>query len=249
MIKFCHFTLSFFILIFAFYILLLPMGAEASIIPRAPNNLGLVGYWAFNDGAGTNATDSSGSGNAGTLAASPATPSWTTGKLGKALSFDGSNDYVDVTLAKSIANSPLSACAWIFPTNLTGRFAWLWFTASDLAGFEVGSGSGGTNRLAMDHNAFWAESTNNAVSLNAWNHVCATINGFTPTDRNLYVNGKNVNGTTDSLTANSGTFTTLNIGRRIPGGAAQQFSGLIDEVRVYNRALSAAEVKALYESR
>jgi len=62
-----------------------------------PNNLGLVGYWKFDDGTGMQATDFSGNGNRGTLSGSTL-PTWTSGKKGEALSFDGSTSYVDIPL-------------------------------------------------------------------------------------------------------------------------------------------------------
>jgi hypothetical protein len=57
-------------------------------LQKPPNNLGLVGYWSFNEGTGTKATDFSGNSNTWTLTAGPM---WTNGKRGKALSFDGSD--------------------------------------------------------------------------------------------------------------------------------------------------------------
>ena len=61
----------------------------------APFTHGLVGYWKFDEGSGTTASDSSGYGNTGTLSTGASAPGWTTGKVGGALSFDGVDDYVD----------------------------------------------------------------------------------------------------------------------------------------------------------
>ena len=63
-------------------------------ISKPPSNLGLVGYWSFNEGKGVTSTDYSGNGNKGTLIGMQGNP-WVNGKLGKALSFDGSDDYVN----------------------------------------------------------------------------------------------------------------------------------------------------------
>jgi hypothetical protein len=73
-------------MIFAFSILLLPTGAYAQDITS-----GLVGHWTFNEGSGTVAGDSSGLWNTGTLINGPV---WSTGKIGGALDFDGSDDYI-----------------------------------------------------------------------------------------------------------------------------------------------------------
>ena len=72
---------------------------SAATITLPPNNLGLIGYWSFDDESGTVATDHSGNGNDGTLQGDP---TWTNGKKGGALDFDGSDDYVD--LATQIPN-------------------------------------------------------------------------------------------------------------------------------------------------
>ena len=71
--------------------------AHAAAIQEQPNYLGLVGYWPFDEGAGTVADDFSGNGNAVTLATDgSALPAWVPGKFGHALSFDGSSNYVTV---------------------------------------------------------------------------------------------------------------------------------------------------------
>src|SRR5262245_53133567 len=82
--------------------LLPPNTAEAALtLSKPPNNLGLVGYWSFNEDAGTIATDFSGDRNHGSMSgiANPPTAAsgWTNGKRGTALRFDGTNDTVVVT--------------------------------------------------------------------------------------------------------------------------------------------------------
>jgi hypothetical protein len=72
---------------------------------------GLVGYWSFNEGAGTAAMDSSGNGNTGTLINGP---TWVSGKSGTALSFDGADDYVEIPETQSLnLSSALTVSAWI----------------------------------------------------------------------------------------------------------------------------------------
>ena len=79
--------------------------AEVAIINPHP---GLVGWWRFDEGTGTTAGDSSGNGNIGTISGA----SWVDGKFGKALSFDGTNDYVTVPYSSSL-NSPKTFITWI----------------------------------------------------------------------------------------------------------------------------------------
>src|SRR3989338_7635905 len=89
--------------------------AKAAIISKPPSNLGLVGYWSFDEGTSTTATDFSGNRNNGKLTNFPSpvpfdssvNSGWTNGKQGKALSFDGSDDYVNAGSASSL--KPTSA--------------------------------------------------------------------------------------------------------------------------------------------
>ena len=75
---------------------------------------GLVGWWKFDEGSGTVAYDSSGNGNNGNLTNGP---TWTTGKVGGALSFDGENDYVDVPSIQSVNGGGVTFAVWIKPTH------------------------------------------------------------------------------------------------------------------------------------
>src|SRR3989344_3676813 len=67
----------------------------SSLFPQTQaQTSGLVGYWTFDEGTGATASDSSGNNNTGTLTNGP---TWTTGKIGQALSFDGVDDYVNIS--------------------------------------------------------------------------------------------------------------------------------------------------------
>ena len=107
------FATVFFVSFFGF-----ALGAQAATLGKPTNNLGLVGYWNFNEGTSTIATDNSGYGNHGTTSnishPPTATNGWSPGKLGSAITFDGSNDYVsmakeytDVTNTFTIAMSKI----------------------------------------------------------------------------------------------------------------------------------------------
>ena len=82
---------------------------------------GLVGHWTFDDGAGTTAADSSGNGHDGTLTNMDAATDWTTGIVGGALEFDGSNDSVDLGRPAELeALQGLTLSAWIYNETNTG---------------------------------------------------------------------------------------------------------------------------------
>src|SRR3989338_10344617 len=77
--------------------LLVAKNADAATISKPMQSLGLVGYWSFDVGkGGEKAVDMSGRGNSGTLTNMNTTAAWVGGKIGNALNFDGSNDYVSI---------------------------------------------------------------------------------------------------------------------------------------------------------
>ncbi len=76
-----------------------------------------IGQWRFDEGSGTTAVDSSGSGHDGTLVGGPV---WTTGRLGQGLSFDGVDDRVDVAHAADLDAYPLSVAAWFKTSSGSG---------------------------------------------------------------------------------------------------------------------------------
>ena len=96
-------------------VLALPyMQAEGvSVLTKPPNNLGLVGYWSFNEGTGTIATDFSGQGNRGVISGA----SWVSGKRNKALQFDGSDDYVRMDGTSLAAPTDWTVALWVKRTG------------------------------------------------------------------------------------------------------------------------------------
>src|SRR3989344_5196869 len=239
--------LSFFILIFAFYILTLPKQASAAV-----SNLGLVGYWSFNEGTGSYAGDSSGNRNQGTLTNGP---TWVDGKRGKALNFDGVNDYV-IASSTSLNNLPaMTVSAWMFPRS-SGEG-----TVGNIVTKSQGAGVNGWRiyqdgtqiRMIVDYDGGSDLSRlggTGSETLNQWQHIVFTWDGSSiSTNIKIYRDGKEVSGTSgNNGTGNriSDSSNSLIIGN--DDGQTRTFNGLIDDVRVYNRALSAAEIQTLYKS-
>lgn len=213
---------------------------------------GLVGYWTF-DGrdinwsdTGTEIKDISGNGNHGD-ASGLTTTSVTPGKLGQALSFNGTSDYVSIP--NSTAFPDLSVSVWIYPTitlgadqyrpffGKSGAVAQLYYYCNSTScRYQVAlanpSCSSGSNPI-----------TPSALN-NVWHHVVLTFND-TADQYYVYENGSAV--TMGSSTCSNHISTTSNpitIGYSSYVGA--YFIGKIDDVRVYNRTLSANEVANLY---
>src|SRR3989344_5797717 len=236
-----------------FLVLSAPIGVNAAATISLPmNNLGLVGYWNFNSGKGTDiAWDLSGNGNNGKLTSMDPATDWVVGKsgLGTALDFDGSNDYVDMGDT-------------VEPTTAATFSAWFRlssFGVEDLAIISKFISADRQYRLTIVNSTkiLKVEVTNtagssdanrsssSAVSIGVWYHVVVVFNGTAGT-LNLYLDGVLNNGalggTVPSQIRNGAN--TLKVGAN--ANVNTFFNGLIDEVRIYNRALLATEIKRLY---
>jgi glucose/arabinose dehydrogenase len=204
----------------------------------------LVAAYNFDQGSGTTLTDSSGLGNHGSLAG----PTWSAeGRTGGALSFDGSNDLVTIADANSLdLSNALTLEAWVRPTNVTGwktvltkesgtsSFAYSMF-ANNNAGNVANQRPGA--RLTIGGNARTV--TGNAkLALNTWTHIATTYDGATI---RLFINGVQVE--TEARTGSvSVTAEQLRIGGS-PALGGLYYAGLIDDVRIYNGALSEAQIQ------
>ena len=226
-------------------------GAQKFTAP--PTNLGLVGYWSMNEGTGTVAGDGSGNGNRGTLTNGP---TWVDGKRGKALNFDYVNDYVEaadkVSLRVGVPSFTFSA--WLKPGNVSGCGAdgtgpnCIIFNKENSYEWAI-SNNNNINWAIRNTSPGWAwRSSGLSAPTNTWTHIVITYNGsniITYKNGGASTNSQSGSGNVDNTTYQN----ALRIGaRNAPGAASAFFPGLIDEVRVYNRALSAAEVQALYKS-
>jgi len=211
----------------------------------------IVGYWMLDEGSGTIASDSSGNGHDGTLEGDP---QWVVGRSGKALQFDGVDDYVDIGLGAgdyfSTLNSGFTVAAWINRAS----------TGTNDVIFGAGRNPVGT--AAGDNNNGWKLSISSGdvirfttlgiqdytsslgVPVGEWVHVAAT---FTEggTEAKIYVNGNLEQTIVGSSPANpaDGLYA-------IGFGATWElefFDGLLDEVRVYDHVLTAPEILAAME--
>ena len=208
---------------------------SASVTAPPPGPAGLVAAYAFAE-AGTQAPDASGKGNNGTVT----NTSWTAaGKFGGALSFNGSSSWVTIPDAPSLdLTTGMTLEAWVNPAALGP--AWRTVIFKEQPGETVyslyahdGARPRGQLFLAGEQDALGST----ALPLNVWTHLAATYDGST---LRLFVNGvqagsKTVSG---SLPASSGA---LRIGGNSIWG--EYFSGLIDEIRIYNRALTPTELQ------
>ena len=207
---------------------------------------GLVGYWPFNgkDIYWTSATagtayDRSGNGNNGTLTSMNQNTSPVAGKIGQALKFDGSSNYVNLGINSSLTPADISISAWVKADQLGSWNGIISNMTSWGTGFSLQIGTV-QNIAAMISGSYLTTSW--APHVGTWYHIVATHNNSNNYNA-LYVNGKYENSSTQGVSYEASAKTYIGVFYTSPN---LLFNGIIDEVRIYNRALSAAEVKALY---
>lgn len=205
----------------------------------APLPDGLVAAYGFNEADGAVlVNDASGQANNGTITGATRTSS---GKYGRALSFNGTNAWVTVADAPSLRlTTGLTVSAWVRPTAVDDWRTVVMKEGPDGMAYSLYAGNSNTRpagyvRIDMVDRA--VNGTSDMV-LNAWTHLAYTYDGAT---LRLFVDGVEVS-SEEAAGAAVVTDGVLRIGGNSAWG--EFFSGLIDEVRVYNRALTGLEIQA-----
>jgi hypothetical protein len=215
---------------------------NASVSPTSANKPGLVAAYGFNEGTGKTVSDSSGYSNSGSVT----TPGWTTGgKYGSALTFGSSNARVIVPDSNTLdLTTGMTLEAWVYPTSGLSGGAWRTLIMKEQTGGLAYClyANGTSNQPYGDIYSGGAEHETGAggtLALNTWTHLTLTYDGAV---LRLYKNGVLIS----SLTY-SGSILTSTGALSIGGNGVwtgETFTGRIDEVRIYNRALSAAEIQS-----
>jgi hypothetical protein len=211
----------------------------------APSTLrmGLVGRWKLDEGSGTSAADSSGAGNNGALTG----PAWvTTGYPGAdypnpaALRFDG-NDHVQLGTNNLPANNrPQTLALWLNYAAVPDANGQICLAITD------GNAGGERLKLGFKEQRLAAFKSGNppvlvdvAPPAPGWHHLAYSYDGTT---NRLYVDG--VQRATSTTAPDTGPANNARLGANFDG--SEPFTGLLDEVRIYNRALTAAEIASLF---
>ena len=160
---------------------------------------------------------------------------------GNALSFDGTNDYVVTPTTASLAmTSQMTIETWVKPTATNGVTQILRVGGAGDTGAEFQLTSTPALRVNINFGGSWQTYDSTPVSLNNWYHLALTVNGTTAT---IYINGTSVATRTGSANLNTGNgFVYLG---KHPAGTAY-FSGLLDELRVWNVTRTASEISTNY---
>ncbi len=202
---------------------------------------GLAGYWKFDETKGDIAKDSSGKNNHGKIQGS----AWIKGKIGNALTFDGIDDYVNCGNNESLnITDAITIEVWVkTPTPMKD-----WQTIvggngySQLLRFNSTIGRIEFYTWNSDNITKRAVSTT-VCSPDTWYHVAGTYDKDAGSNNlKLYINGILEDEETQTLSLKP--MTSREIGR---DSNHLYFNGTIDEVRIYDRALTAEEIKNHYE--
>ncbi len=210
---------------------------------------GLIGYWKFDEGKGATAGDSSGTGNNGKI---HGTAAWEKGRSGSALKFDGSSTYVDVPKSASLDNcKQITLMAWI-KTPLNGRHSiferWLYGGKINERSLQMDVSS--TRKIAsimLSPNGArgGALTSTTTIPANKWVHLAATSDGRKV---RIYINGQAELTTSDAPEKIHPSTSNLHIGAWYAEGKWDtHFEGLIDEAKIYSRALTAMEILNQYK--
>jgi len=200
----------------------------------------LVGWWRFDDGSGSVAYDTSGNGNDGTLQGSP---NWVAGKSGGGLEFDGADDYIDCGNGESLnITGEITIAAWIYPTGSgSSTYPRIVDKSSGTGGADAGYKMylrAAENYIVTLSGGGVFPASSSSVDLNAWNYLVFITDG---TQRKFFLNGEWQRWDESALPSLSSN--SLFIGNSPAGN--RHFEGLIDEVRVYNRALAEEEIQGI----
>lgn len=220
------------------YVAQLVHSISLSVMPS-----GTVAYYPLDTGSGTQAYDVSTNENNAALTGSP---SWVTGKVGQGISLNGSSQYASAVTSSSLSQTgSLTVEAWVNLTDYANYNSILTKTTGNGAAnntyeLRTEQTTGKLQFLGFD-SALRTVTTGVAVGTSGWHHVAATKGGGTV---KLYIDGVQQGlGSVGTTTSNSNA---AKLGARDDLAAANYFKGSLDEVRLFDRTLTAPEVAGDY---
>jgi len=220
-----------------------PKGARLSYGHRLGE--GLVSAWLFDEGGGPKIYDSANRNN-GTLTNFTATSGWSSGPFGDCLTFDGVDDYIDVPNHSTLGiTAQITMSAWVRRLGASaGQYKTIisrWGNSNSYVFLYDDTG----NQLQVRLSGLSTVTVSRSVSIedSLWHHATVTYDGANIT---LYLDGLQLGAQTASTGSIINNNLSLRIGRDNTGFGTAYWNGQLDAIAIYNRALSASEVRQLY---
>jgi len=228
------------------------LGSVSSSVPLIATPSGLVAWWQFNDGTGATAEDSSGFGNNATLYNGV---NWVSGQTGDAISANGVNQYASTPGINLSSTSTVTIAMWVNRTYTTaGGTVLLENSAnynSTTTGFGVFPDDPGCDGImaALQGNAGYSINCFAQPSSGIWHNLAFIYDKTQPGNNQVkfYLDGVQQVPTVNEYTStNTNAFGDNQFFLFARGGTTGYASGEMDDLRVYNRGLTAAEIEQIY---
>lgn len=234
--------------------------SQKSDVQSLSGGANIIGWWPFDETSGTTATDIIGSEKHGTLNGSfTFASSGSSAVVGRGLSFDGVDDYVSMGDIDALEASDVSFSLWLKLDSIsvdqeiiakgdhtTNEAFFMWY--DPVSGGTPDAGGTNTNTLTLytyDGSVdIWISASSNILDNFVWNHIVAVIDKSNDTV-SLYVNGVHEVSHSEPFNGILAGTKAFIVGTDSPA-STNYLSGMVDDLRIYDYALSAAEVSALY---
>ncbi|PYV07763.1 MAG: hypothetical protein DMG07_27665 [Acidobacteria bacterium] len=212
----------------------LATSADYQFMTTSPLDLDLVAGYAFDEGSGTTTADYSRNSSTGALF----NVAWTKGKYGSALLFNGTDSYVTTPgIGLPAMNAPQTIAFWFNASGKTTSTQPVVSLADEAQQISIQSGFKEAQIGVWQNPGSWLVATV-PPSANSWHHSAYSYDGQT---HRFYIDGKQVSSST--IAPKVATPTSLQIGRMI--GGSGYLKGSLDELRIYRRALTQADIRTL----
>ena len=218
----------------------------------------LVGWWKFDDGSGTTAADSSGNGLTATLVNGV---SWVTGKLGDAVSANGVNQYVSIPAINLSATNAVTWAAWVNRTYSTGGGHTLFENSTNFNSSTTGFGffpddgqdcpTSAPMMTGVHGNVGYTINCYAQPTSGVWHHIAVVYDKSQPGTSviSLYIDGVlKTPGQNLDTARNTNDFGDNPLYLFSRGGTQEYTAGEVDDLRVYNVALSASQIQQIYQA-
>ncbi len=212
------------------------------------NDPSQIGYWKENEGTGTTISGSPiGTLFSGTTSCFNGTcPTWVAGKYSYGISFDGVDDYVNISGVNPTPD--ITVAAWVLSSSPTG-YSGKWQFVSRNNAFMLGTpAAGGNNVCFIVYTTSWNDLTNcyTISNPNSWHYFVGTFDS-SASQLKLYVDGALVSTKTVTGSINLATG-SIHMSHNVSSAiGTDHFDGIIDELRIYGRSFSDNEVAGLYQ--